>query len=311
MAKAVLNGIDVHYQIKGEGPDVVLIHGVTSTLAIWYMKVLGALSRRFRVTIYDLRGHGYSGMTETGYTSDAMADDLLALLDHLGIDRACVVGHSFGGSIALHLAAKRPDRIAGVVLADTGIACLRRLRTIEDWPGWKTWKDELGEYGITYDWFVEAEGRDVADVIRKSFEIPQQFGIRKGAQRSTARLRKLIDETRITEEFRSVAGLTEEVLEKIQTPILAVYGETSPYQKMGTHLANVMPNYRCKLIPDTGHFYLMHKVDEFLTRIEGFLIDPRGFVGETEEHRVCDGTTDSSVEPRRGASRNGRTRNQL
>ena len=280
MAKALLNGINVHYQIKGEGPDVVLIHGVTSTLAIWYTKVIPALAPDYRVISYDLRGHGYTDLTPSGYTSRDMTVDLLALMDHLGIEQARLVGHSFGGSIGLHLALLHPERVAGVVLSDTGIACLRHLRTIRDWPGWDLYREQLAQYGITYDWFVEAENRDVSEVIRKSFEIPQQFGPRKGSTRATPRLKRLVDETNVSGEFRQIAGLTEERLAEISTPVVAVYGETSPYKEMGVHLANVMPNCRCEILGGTGHFYLLLGPELFLERIRVFLRDPAGFVAD-------------------------------
>ena len=287
MAKTMLNGITVHHQVKGEGPDVVLIHGITSTLAIWYTKVIPALASDYRVAAYDLRGHGHSGMTPTGYSSADMAGDLLALMDHIGMERARLVGHSFGGSIALHLALLHPDRVAGVVLVDTGVACLRHLRTIKDWPGWKIYEKELNQYGMTYDWFVHAESEDVSDVIRKTFEIPQQFGARKGSSRASPRLKRLVDETALGSEFRRVAGLTEERLAEITTPVLAVYGEMSPYQKMAAHMAGVLPNFRCDLVANTGHFYLLQSPELFAERIRGFLADPAGNVAEgrgADEH---------------------------
>ncbi len=276
MAKALLNGINVHYQVKGEGPDVVMLHGVTSSLAIWYAKVMPELAHKFRVTAYDLRGHGYSDPTPTGYTSQAMADDLLALLDHLNIEKARLVGHSFGGSIALHLAMLHPERVEGVVLGDTGVACLRYLRTIQDWPGWEMYKDRITKYGITYDWFVEAEATDVRNVIRKSYDMKQPYGARKGGLVGTPRLRKLIEETNIAAEFREVSGMTEDLLPHVKTPVLAVYGETSPYQKMAARLTEVMPNCRAVLVPGTGHFYLLENVDLFIDTITPFLADPAG-----------------------------------
>ncbi len=280
MAKALLNGINVHYQVKGEGPDVVLIHGVTSSLAIWFARVMPELGRRFRTTAYDLRGHGYSEPTRTGYSSRAMADDLVALLDHLKIDRARLVGHSFGGSIALHTALLHPDRVDGVVLADTGVACLRYLRTIRDWPGWELYKDRIEKYGITYDWFVEAEVNDVRNVIRKSYGMTQPYGARKGSLVGTPRMKKLVEETNVAAEFREVAGMTEELIGTIRTPVLAVYGENSPYQKMAARLAEILPNSRCELIPNAGHFYLLEQMDLFLSLIDGFLVDPARHVAE-------------------------------
>jgi len=66
MAKVTVNGITMHYQTKGVGEDVVLVHGLTSSLAFWHhTKVLVTLSNDYRTTAYDLRGHGYSTMTPT------------------------------------------------------------------------------------------------------------------------------------------------------------------------------------------------------------------------------------------------------
>ena len=81
MPKAKINGLTVHYQQMGLGPDLVMIHGLFANLAFWYLSVLPALARNFRVTVYDLRGHGYSDMPQRGYTSFDMAADLHALLD--------------------------------------------------------------------------------------------------------------------------------------------------------------------------------------------------------------------------------------
>ena len=64
-ALAKINGIQIHYQTKGSGPDVILLHGVTSSLALWYGGVLTELAKHYRVTAYDLRGHGLSEITPT------------------------------------------------------------------------------------------------------------------------------------------------------------------------------------------------------------------------------------------------------
>ena len=95
MPKLVANGIDFHYQQAGAGPDVVLIHGVTGDLSIWFLcEAMGILGRSFRVTAFDLRGHGYSGISPDGYTSADQAADALAIMDALEIDHAALVGHS-------------------------------------------------------------------------------------------------------------------------------------------------------------------------------------------------------------------------
>ena len=112
MPKLVANGIDFHYQQSGAGPDVVLIHGVTGDLSIWFLcEAMGILGRSFRVTAFDLRGHGYSGLPRDGYTSADQAADVMAIMDALEIDHAVLVGHSFGAVIAMHAAVLFPDRV--------------------------------------------------------------------------------------------------------------------------------------------------------------------------------------------------------
>src|SRR5215475_3894523 len=279
MAKATINGATVHYQTKGAGPDVVLVHGVTSCLAQWYVEVLPSLARRHRVTAYDLRGHGLSEITPNGYTSEALAGDLLALMDHLGIRSAAIVGHSFGGAVGLHAALLQPERIYGVVLLDTGLACLRYLRVISDWSGWKDYGEDLAKFGITLERFLEIDQhQDVTAFIKQSLTIPLQTGFRKGQNAMTPRVQRLLDETAIGHEFRDVAGLTEARLSEITTPVLAIYGGTSPYEKMAEHLSRLLPHCRYELLADSGHFYAVDEPALVVERILPFLTDPAGNV---------------------------------
>lgn len=279
MAKATVNGITMHYQTKGVGEDVVLVHGLTSSLAFWHhTQVLNQLSNDFRVTVYDLRGHGYSTMTPTGYKSNELADDLAALLDHLGIERARVIGHSFGGSVTLHFALSHGDRCAGAVICDTGFAALRYLRVIDEWPGWEMWKEELPKYGITKDWFAQADQEGVDVVLKKSLDIPVQFGLRSGGSRNTPRFRKLLEETSVGQDFRDPAGLTEERLATIAPPVLALYGETSPFTAVSRHLSQRLPNCAASVIPGVGHFFLLHAPDVFISSVQPFLRDPAAVV---------------------------------
>ncbi len=274
MPRATINGIQMHYQQKGDGPDVVLVHGITSSLAMWYMYVLPGLADGFRVTIYDLRGHGRSGLTPTGYTSAEMAEDLHALLDHLDIEKASLVGHSFGGSVILHYAVMHPERVHALMPLDVSVQSLRHLRRLEDWPGWTLWQEQLAKYGISADKFRD----DPERVIRKSFEIPVQFGLRKGEQRSTKRLLRLLNETTVVRDFRDPAELTPERLKEIQAPTLLVYGETSPYLKIGDYLQENLPNCAVYTLREAGHMYIIQKSNAFLELLNGFLKDPEEYV---------------------------------
>ena len=89
--------MNIFISSRAQGPDIVLIHGVTGDLSIWFLcKAMQELSATYRVTAYDLRGHGYSDAPPTGYTSADQAGDLFAIMDVLGIEKASLVGHSFG-----------------------------------------------------------------------------------------------------------------------------------------------------------------------------------------------------------------------
>jgi pimeloyl-ACP methyl ester carboxylesterase len=111
MSKALVNGIQLHYQQFGQGPSLVMVHGITGNLAIWHLEIVPALMSGFRITTYDLRGHGYSDVPPAGYTTADHAKDLRNLLDNLGIGRTHVIGHSFGADIALHFTILFPERV--------------------------------------------------------------------------------------------------------------------------------------------------------------------------------------------------------
>jgi pimeloyl-ACP methyl ester carboxylesterase len=98
------------YAVEGSGPPAVLIHGVGARLDNWD-GVAAVLARSFSVVRYDLRGHGRSSKVPGPYSLDMFADDVAALLDHLGIARAHVAGHSLGGMIAITLACRYPQRV--------------------------------------------------------------------------------------------------------------------------------------------------------------------------------------------------------
>src|ERR1700675_3786155 len=106
MPKVKVDGIDLHYLAFGHGTNLVMLHGFLGNLAVWHLQIAPYLRKFYRITTYDLRGHGYSEVTPTGYPADQMADDLEGLLDVLGIQQATLVGHSYGADVALYFAMK-------------------------------------------------------------------------------------------------------------------------------------------------------------------------------------------------------------
>lgn len=116
-----MSAVDVHAVVGGrpEAPVVVLSNSLGATHHMWDAQI-GELESRFRVVRYDTRGHGDSPVPDGPYSIDDLADDLVALLDRLDIERAHVVGLSLGGMTAMRVAARNPERTARIALLCTG-----------------------------------------------------------------------------------------------------------------------------------------------------------------------------------------------
>jgi pimeloyl-ACP methyl ester carboxylesterase len=132
MAKFLHDGIEIAYLDEGEGDPILLIHGFASNRTVnWvdpgWVKTLKADGRR--VIAIDNRGHGESAKLHdpAAYTAPAMAEDARALLDHLGIARADVMGYSMGARITAFLAMAHPDRVRSAIFGGLGINMVRPM----------------------------------------------------------------------------------------------------------------------------------------------------------------------------------------
>jgi pimeloyl-ACP methyl ester carboxylesterase len=116
-------GVRIHYLVKGEGPPVILIHGLTSSARMnWDLPGITAdLAKHHQVVELDCRGHGQSGKPDAeGSYGTNMVEDVVRLLDHLHIEKAQIVGYSMGGMITMKLLATHPERVISAVLAGMG-----------------------------------------------------------------------------------------------------------------------------------------------------------------------------------------------
>lgn len=118
-ATVAVNGTHLFYELAGDGPVVTLLHGFTLDSRMWDPQFT-AFARDFQVLRYDLRGFGRSG--DIGAEPYSPADDLHALLDHLGITATAVVGLSMGGGFAIDFALAYPERTTALVAADSALA---------------------------------------------------------------------------------------------------------------------------------------------------------------------------------------------
>jgi pimeloyl-ACP methyl ester carboxylesterase len=121
MPKLKRDGVELYYEVHGEGPVILLSHGYSATSQMWRGQV-EALSKIHKLVTWDMRGHGQSDYPEdpAAYSEPATVADMLAILDAVGAETAIVGGLSLGGymSLAFHLA--HPDRVKALLIIDTG-----------------------------------------------------------------------------------------------------------------------------------------------------------------------------------------------
>ena len=271
MPKIKANGLNFHYQQAGSGPDVILIHGVTGDLSIWFLcQAMGVLARSFRVTAFDLRGHGYSDVPPSGYTSADQAGDTLAIMDALEIDRAMLVGHSFGGVIAMHAAVLDPDRIEAVVLSDPSFPALRHLEDLSRWGHWQNFREEAVAAGVTLSdehWYDL--GRFFDQVLHLDGERLLRFRQAVGLPGLNRLLR--LAQTTCGDDAKAVAGLTEELIRGVTQPVLALFGEHSPFLATADYLGENLPHCVNVRVPGAKHRAPEENSERFVEQVNEFL----------------------------------------
>jgi pimeloyl-ACP methyl ester carboxylesterase len=117
---AEVNGISLYYETHGEGSPVVLLHGGLGSGEM-FAPILPALAAGHRIILVDLQGHGRTADVDRPLDVRTMADDVAALIDHLGLDRPDVAGYSLGGGVAWQVAFRHPEKIRRMVTASANI----------------------------------------------------------------------------------------------------------------------------------------------------------------------------------------------
>ncbi len=114
---AEINGTKLYYEIRGKGTPLIFLHGFTCDHRNWVSQV-DYFSKKYKVIIYDARGHGQSTVPDTIQYS--YEDDLAALIDYLNIEKAVIIGHSMGGAPAFYYTLHNLDKVIGLALAEGG-----------------------------------------------------------------------------------------------------------------------------------------------------------------------------------------------
>lgn len=153
------DGVEIAYTVAGQGPAVVFVHCWCGNQTFW-ADAMADLARDHRVLSVDLAGHGRSGRTRDDYTMEAFAADALAAMDAAGIERAVVVGHSMGGTVALAMAKAAPARVQRIVGIDN-LHRVEHLFTTEQLEAFMT--PFVEDFAGAVPGFVQAMYPDDAD----------------------------------------------------------------------------------------------------------------------------------------------------
>ena len=197
---------------RGDGPTVLLLHGLASTSRIWDLTA-PLLAAGARVLALDQRGHGHSAKPDDGYDFPTIVGDALAFLEGIGSGPAVIVGHSWGASVALNAAANHPDEVAAVVLIDGGFGDLGARMT------WVEAEQRMAPPDLTHltpaDLLARIRSRAVLDLSREeivevvmaNFAVGEDGRIRPHLSRERhMRIVRALWEQRSTELYPRVAA---------------------------------------------------------------------------------------------------------
>jgi pimeloyl-ACP methyl ester carboxylesterase len=212
--------------------------------------------RSYRVTRLDLRGFGRSDPPEGRYSH---AGDVRAVLDALGIERAVIVGASFGGRVALDVAASEPDRVTGLVLAGAAL------------PD-HAWSDEVRAFGAAEDEAFDAGDLDRATEVNVEFWLPSASDEVRAAIREQQRNAFALQFGRDDEEELSTDDLPSR-LSAIEVPALVLVGDLdhADFHAIADRLARELPRARRETIPDAGHLPSLEQPEAFDALVLPFL----------------------------------------
>jgi pimeloyl-ACP methyl ester carboxylesterase len=115
-----VNGLEMYYEIHGEGRPLVLLHGAFSAIGTSFGMLLPELARTRQVVGLEMQAHGRTADIDRPLSLESMADDVAAAIEQLGIDRADLLGYSMGGTVALRVAIRHPERVRKLILMSAG-----------------------------------------------------------------------------------------------------------------------------------------------------------------------------------------------
>ena len=243
---ADVNGLHLYYETYGSGAPLVLLHGGMLTIDLNFASLIPTLAQTHTVIGVEMQGHGRTANIDREITYPNLASDIVALLDHLGIERAAVLGHSMGGGVALELAVSHPDRVSAIVPISASVS-----------------KDGMHPDLLDPSTFetspIMPTAQDFAD-FKAAYE-----RLSPHAEQFDAFLMTL---SGMDSDF---AGWTDEQLAAISCPVLIVQGDTdfTLIAHAGVMLAKI-PGSALAVVPATTHMQVTRRDTILLPILEQF-----------------------------------------
>ncbi len=257
---------DARVRYRDEGPEgapaVVLVHGFASALESW-VTVTPALRERYRVLSLDLKGFGWTDRAEGDYSPEEQARIVLGLMDARGIDRAAIVAHSYGSSVALQLALLAPERVSRIALYDAWVYS-DQLPTFfhvarADGIGeamFATWYGERAEDRLALAFYDERYvTMELVDDVQRALDRPGTYAAALAAVRGM--------------HYEAVEGRYREIAQ----PVLLQWGREDRVTPLayGERLLRELPDAELVTHPRCGHFPMIEAIDASNHRLVAFL----------------------------------------
>ena len=235
MAEVVANGIRTHVQTLGTGErEVFFVHGIcVDNMSSLFFTLANPIAQIGRAVLYDLRGHGKTQRPPSGYDLDTLLDDMQAVMQQCSLDRPIILGHSYGGLLALAYAARHADSVGGLVLIDPPLP--------------------LANWGIKIAEIFNVAEAERERRIRETYDAMHGSAMTRKRKRMEQTIKALVYDTSLLEDMRASRALTQEELAAIQCPVLAVYGDTSEIIDCAKQMSELLPHADVQIFPGYTH----------------------------------------------------------
>lgn len=255
---ATIHNTTISYESQGEGPPLVLVHGLGGTANVWHAQRV-TLSKYFRVVALDLTGSGRSDKSKRTYSIETWVEEIAALMDHLNLPPAVVAGHSMGTVIVQKLAATHPQKTKAIVLA----GALVELGP----PGKEAFSKRADS--------VEKDGMaGVADTVLGG---ALSAGTRERNLALTGMVREMLlanDPACYAGHCRAlVAGSAKADQPQIACPTLLVVGDQDPVTPLALQktIAGAIAKSQIRIVPNTAHLTMLESPEAFNAIVLEFL----------------------------------------